>query len=94
MRLGDYIKKAAFWFVFAIVYLVVLLLMVAFYNPNFTLMENCLLFVPLYIFIAKASSIHHKEESDNTKNRIVIVFSWAGCTALVLLFQSLIRGCL
>ena len=91
MKLGDYIKKPVFWAIFAAVYLVVLLIFVAVYNPDFLRMENCLLFIPLYFFIAKASSIHFKKEADNTKNRFVIISSWAGCTAIVALFQWLIN---
>ena len=94
MKLGDYIKKPVFWAIFAAVYLVVLLIFVAVYNPDFLRMENCLLFIPLYIFIAKASSIYLKNEPDNRKNKLVIVYSCVGCTALVLLFQWLIKWCL
>lgn len=91
MKLGDYIKRPVFWAVVAAVYLVFLLIFVAFYTSDFLRIENCLLFVPLYIFIAKASSIHFKKETDNTKNRFVIISSWAGCTAIVALFQWLIK---
>ena len=55
-------NKSNIWTTISYFYLVFLLVVIIIYNPDFLKIENCLLFVPLYVPIIIASHIKHKKD--------------------------------
>ena len=55
-------NKSNTWTTISYFYLVFLVVVIFIYNPDFSKIENCLLFVPLYVPIIVASHIKHKKD--------------------------------
>lgn len=55
-------NKSNIWTTISYFYLVFLIVVIIIYNPDFLKIENCLLFVPLYVPIIIASHIKHKKD--------------------------------
>ena len=64
LKVGDFVNfnKSNIWTTISYFYLVLLLVVIIIYNPDFLKIENCLLFVPLYVPIIIASHIKHKKD--------------------------------
>ena len=61
---GEFVNfnKSNIWTTISYFYLVFLLVVIIINNPDFLKIENCLLFVPLYVPIIIASHIKHKKD--------------------------------
>ena len=61
---GDFVNfnKSNTWTTISYCYLIFLFVVIFIYDPDFLKIENCLLFVPLYVPIIVASHIKHKKD--------------------------------
>ncbi len=83
--------KPNFWMNITLIYLVFLLSVILIYNPDFLKIENCLLFIPLYVPIFISSYIKHKKDEYadgyiwGTKWSLIVV------TAIVAAFKIIVN---
>ena len=90
---GDILKfnKPNIWIMISYIYLIFLLIIMLIYNPDFSEIKNCLLFIPLYIPIFISSYIKHKNDEYaesfiwGTKWSLIVV------TAVVAVFRIIVN---
>ena len=86
-------NKSNIWTTISYIYLVFLLIIILIYNPDFSEIKNCLLFIPLYVPIFISSHIKHRNDEYaegfiwGTKWSLIVV------TAIVAVF-GIIVNCL
>ena len=83
-------KKSNIWTIISYIYLLFLIVIIFIYNPDFSRIENCLLFVPLYVPIIIAVLIKHKNDEFGegliweTRGSLVVV------TAIVVIVKIIV----
>ncbi len=73
-----------FWFCISVLYFIVLLGVVWFYNPDFLQLQNMLWFLPLYGSVFFAFYLKYIDTMNITTFRLLLVFLMVVITVLVL----------